>query len=75
MNAPVKTLCCSGGPKHKIHSEHGIVFLNRSVKILNLAVFLGMLIFTVLQGCKMKILTDQVLRLLNAKSVFISISD
>ena len=37
MNAPIKTLCSSGGPKHKIHSEHGIVFLNRSVKNLNLA--------------------------------------
>jgi hypothetical protein len=39
MNAAIKTLCSSGGPKHKIHSEHGIVFLNRSVKNLNLAAF------------------------------------
>jgi hypothetical protein len=54
MNAAIKTLCSSGGPKHKFHSEHGIVFLNRSVKILHLAAFLGMPIFTVLQGCKMK---------------------
>jgi hypothetical protein len=37
MNAPIKTLCSSGGPKHKIHSEHGIVFSNRSDKILHLA--------------------------------------
>jgi hypothetical protein len=43
-------------PKHKFHSEHGIVFLNRSVKILHLAAFLGMLIFTVLQGCKIEVL-------------------
>jgi hypothetical protein len=26
MNAAIKTLCSSGGPKHKIHSEHGILF-------------------------------------------------
>ena len=37
MNAAIKTLCSSGGPKHKFHSEHGIVFLNRSVKMLHLA--------------------------------------
>jgi hypothetical protein len=36
--------------------EHSIAKsgLNRSVKILHLAAFLGMPIFTVLQGCKMK---------------------
>jgi hypothetical protein len=62
MNAPIKTLCSSGGPKHKIHSEHGIVFLNRSVKNLNLAAFRTEKICIPRKAARLRFLTDQVFK-------------
>ena len=59
MNAPIKTLCTSGGPKHKIHSEHGIVFLNKSVKNLNLAALKDREILHPAKAARLRFLTDQ----------------
>ena len=41
--------------KYKIHNNHGIFFLNRSVKNLNLAALSVMQNLPVLQGCEIEV--------------------